>query len=67
MSNADGKLSTIDNGVDNLNKTLSSYVVEQREHNQRMDEHNQRMDEHIKGLNKHNKRLEIILNKLAEK
>jgi acylphosphatase len=81
MSNADEKLSTIDNGVDNLNTTLSSYVIEQREHNQRMDEHNQRidehnqrmdehnqrMDEHIKGLNEHNKRLEIILNKLAEK
>ncbi len=39
--------------IHNLNETMSSFVVEQREHNQYMDGHN--------------KRLEKILEKLAEK
>ena len=46
-------LSSIDN-------TLGAFVLDQREHNQRMDEHNQHMDEH-------NQRLEKILEKLAER
>ena len=48
-----GSLNSIDN-------TLGTFVVEQREHNKRMDEHNQRLKEH-------NQRLEKILEKLAEK
>ena len=44
----------------NINTTLGSFVVEQREHNQWMKEHNLWMKEH-------NQRLENILVKLAEK
>ena len=47
-------------GIDNLNVKFESFIVEQREHNKRMDGHNLRMDEH-------NLRLEKILEKLAEK
>ena len=44
----------------NINTTLGSFVLEQREHNQWMKGHIQRMDEH-------NQRLENILLKLSEK
>lgn len=40
-------------GIDTLNTNISSFILEQREHNSRMDEHNLR--------------LEKILEKLAEK
>jgi len=43
-----------------IKEVLISFVVEQREHNKRMDGHNKRMDVH-------NLRLEKILEKLAEK
>jgi hypothetical protein len=60
---------------------LSSFVGEQREHNQwmkehqiKMDDHNQwmkdhlvKMDEHNGWMKEHNLRLEKILEKLAEK
>ena len=44
----------------NINTTLGSFVLEQREHNQSMKEHNLWMKEH-------NQRLENILVKLSEK
>ncbi len=47
-----------------IKETLSSFVAEQREHNQWMKEHLIKMDEYNKD---HNKRLEKILEKLAEK
>ena len=43
-----------------IKEILTSFVVEQKEHNKRMDKHNLRMDEH-------NLRLEKILEKLAER
>ena len=43
-----------------IKEVMTSFVVEQREHNKRMDEHNLHMDEH-------NKHLEKILEKLAER
>jgi acylphosphatase len=53
-----GSLNSIDN-------TLGIFVVEQREHNKRMDEHNQWMKEHSLWMKGHNQRLEKILEKLA--
>jgi acylphosphatase len=53
-------LPDIKNGIDTLNTKFDSFIIEQKEHNMRMDEHNMRMDEH-------NMRLEKILLKLAEK
>ena len=55
-----GDTSAIKVGIDNLNVKFGSFIVEQMEHNKRMDEHNLRMDEH-------NRRLEKILEKLAER
>ncbi len=46
--------------LNNINNTLGTFVIEQREHNKRMDEHNQ-------WLKEHNQRLEKILDKLAER
>ncbi len=43
-----------------IKEVMTSFVLEQREHNKRMDEHNLNMDEH-------NLRLEKILEKLAER
>ncbi len=53
-----GSLNSIDN-------TLGTFVVEQREHNKRMDEHNQWMKGHSLWMKEHNQRLEKILEKLA--
>ncbi len=63
----DEKLFSINDGVNNLNTTMGSFVVEQRDHNKRMDEHNQWMKEHLIKMDGHNKRLEKILEKLVEK
>jgi acylphosphatase len=46
--------------LNNINNTLGTFVIEQREHNQWMKEHLMKMDEH-------NQRLEKILEKLAER
>ena len=51
----------------NINTTLGSFVLEQREHNQSMKEHNQSMKEHNLWMKEHNQRLENILVKLSEK
>ncbi len=56
LKGINSKLESIGNDthvIHDLNKTMGFFVIEQREHNQRMDEHN--------------KRLEKILEKLAEK
>ncbi len=55
-----GTLGDMKESLTNINSTLGSFVVEQREHNKRMDEQNQWMKEH-------NQRLEKILEKLAER
>ena len=46
--------------LNNINNTLGTFVIEQREHNQWMKEHLMKMDQH-------NQRLEKILEKLAER
>lgn len=63
----DEKLFSINDGVNNLNTTMGSFVVEQREHNKRMDEHNQWMRNHLIKMDEHNQHLEKILEKLVEK
>ncbi|MDD5616657.1 MAG: hypothetical protein PHH85_10695 [Candidatus Methanoperedens sp.] len=52
-----GEMKGVLNSIDN---TLGTFVVEQKEHNNRIDEHNQWMKEH-------NQRLGKILEKLAER
>jgi len=54
------KIKNDTSSLPHIKDILDSFVIEQKEHNMRMDEHNKRMDEH-------NKRLEKILLKLAEK
>ncbi|MBU4221991.1 MAG: acylphosphatase [Euryarchaeota archaeon] len=68
------ELPGIKDGIDNLNSKFDSFIIEQREHNMRMDEHNQwmkghlvKMDEQNQWMKEHNQRLEQILLKLAEK
>jgi len=54
------KIKNDTSSLPHIKDILDSFVIEQKEHNMRMDEHNKCMDEH-------NKRLEKILLKLAEK
>ncbi len=50
-----------------IKNILGSFVIEQREHNTRMDEHNQWMKDHLIKMDEHNQHLEKILEKLAER
>ena len=66
-------LNDIKSDTSAIKDVLTSFVLDQREHNKRMDEHtkrmdehNKRMDEHTKRMDEHNLRLEKILEKLAE-
>ncbi len=55
-----GTLGDMKGTLNSIDNTLGTFVIEQREHNKRMDEHNQ-------WLKEHNQRLEKILEKLAER
>jgi hypothetical protein len=60
-------LSDMKGSLNNIDNTLGTFVVEQREHNQWMKDHLIKMDEHNLWMKEHNKHLEKILEKLAER
>ncbi len=68
-----GTLGEMKGTLNSIDNTLGTFVLEQRENNNRIDEHNHwmkdhlmKMDEHNQWLKEHNQRLEKILEKLAE-